>query len=146
MSFSRPLAALAAFGLVLALAGPAAASPETLKRSVTNLTMAPLDLVSAPVAAVWTIRRNLADVDDSRNVRLFYPAPGFVWVTMNHAGASVLRGVAGALEFLPGLGLVFFETDMSPLFPPAVDNEALVNYETPLLNVKFGLDYITTPF
>src|SRR5262245_27334376 len=41
----RPLVVLAALGLALAAAPPASASPETLKRSVSNLLFGPLDII-----------------------------------------------------------------------------------------------------
>ena len=44
-------------------------------------------------------------------------------------------------EFLPGLGLLFFETDLDPLFDPADENEGLVDLETPVYHVKFGISY-----
>ncbi len=130
----------------LALAPPALASPETLKRSVGNLAMAPLDFFASPVVAGTTVWRNLNEIDDTTGVRVFYAVPGLFWTTAVQAGASVLRGVAGGLELLPGLFLLPFETDMDPLFDPSEDNEALVNLETPVMNIKFGVDYTTAPF
>ena len=147
MPFAPRLAAFALAGaLALAAAAPAGASPETLKRSVGNLLMFPLDVATSPGVAGVTVIRNLQDIDDSTAVRVFYPIPGFIWVTAVQTGAGVLRGVTGALELLPGLGLLFFEADLDPLFDPAVDNEALVNFETPVIDIKFGVDYTSTPF
>ena len=147
MPIARPLACLAlAAGLALALAAPSTASPETLKRSMGNLVMAPLDLVSAPVVAGTTVWRNLHEIDDTTGVRVFYAVPGYAWTTLVQMGASALRGVAGALELVPGIALLPFETDMDPLFDPSEDNEALVNFETPVMNIKFGVDYTTAPF
>ena len=147
MPVARRLAALA-LGIALSfpVAAPASASPETLKRSVGNLLMCPFDVAVAPIVAGFTIYRNLNDIEDSTAVRVFYPAPGYVWVGAVQIGAGVLRGVAGALELLPGLVLLPFETDLDPLFDPAIDNEALVDFETPVIDIKFGVDYTTTPF
>lgn len=147
MPFVPRLAAFVlAGGLALSVAAPAAASPETLKRSVGNLLMFPFDVATAPIVAGTTVYRNLNDIDDSTAVRVFYPIPGYVWTTAVQIGAGVLRGVTGALELVPGLILLPFETDLGPLFDPSIDNEALVNLETPVIDIKFGVDYTTSPF
>ncbi len=136
----------AAFALVFMVSSPMTASPETLKRSVENLTQWPLDLALSPVVAGKTVYQNLRDIDDSTAVRIVYPVPGFVWVTFVQAGTAVLRGVTGVFEFLPGLGLLFFETDLDPLFDPADDNEALVDFETVVYHFKFGISYTSTGY
>lgn len=140
-----PGLALAA-ALALVVAAPATASPETLKRSMSNILMGPFDIATAPVVAGQTLYRNLSDIDDSTGVRIFYPLPGYVWTTAVQTGAGVLRSVTGVLELIPGLFLLPFETDMEPLFDPAEDNEALVDVDLFLMNLKFGVDYTTTPF
>jgi len=128
------------------VSSPVSASPQTLKRSVENLTLWPLDLVLSPVVAGKTVYTNLQDIDDSDAVRVAYTVPGFAWVTFVQMGSACLRGVTGILEFLPGLGLLFFETDLDPLFDPAVDNEALVDFENPVLNLKFGVSYTSSGY
>ncbi len=141
----RLVARLALVGAILALvfmvSSPVSASPQTLKRSVENLTLWPLDLVLSPVVAGKTVYTNLRDIDDSDAVKVAYTVPGFAWVTFVQMGAACLRGLTGVLEFLPGLGLLSFEADLDPLFDPAVDNEALVNFENPVYNFKFGVSY-----
>ncbi len=128
------------------VAAPAAASPDTLKRSVQNITLAPLDMLASPAVAGRTIYRNLNDIDDSTGVRVVYTLPGYAWVTMVQLGASVLRLTTGLLEFVPGLVLLPFEADLDPLFDPAEENEALVDYEFPFFYARFGIDYTTTGF
>lgn len=128
------------------VSGPVLASPETLKRSIGNLTQFPLDLALSPVVAGKTVYQNLRDIDDSMAVKIFYPVPGFVFVTFVQAGAAVLRGVTGVFEFFPGLGLLPFEADLDPLFDPADENEALVDYETPVFNFKFGVSYTSSGY
>ena len=145
MPFKRP-ALLLALVSSLAFAAPASASPETLKRSLGNILMAPFDLGASPVVAGRTVWTNLNEIEDTTGVRVAYAVPGYAWTTGVQAGASVIRAVAGALELLPGIFLLPFETDMDPLFDPALDNEALVNFETPVIDLKFGVDYTTTPF
>lgn len=144
----RPLfCAPALLGIAAALlfAGAASGSPQTLKRSVGNIVFAPFDLVLSPVVAADTIYRNLREVDDSAGVRAFYVVPGFAWNTGVQAMAAVVRGITGLIEFVPGVALVFFETDLDPLFAPPIRSNALVDVDTRVLHVKFGVDYVSVP-
>jgi len=129
--------------LALAVAPPASASPETLKRATSNILFAPLDVVLSPVVAGQIIYTNLREIDDSRWVRIAYPVPGYVWILGVELGASVLREVTGLIELLPGIGLLFFDADLDPLYHPVERGTALVDEQTKLLNVKFGVDYIS---
>ena len=134
--------------LTFALLAPlsAQAGTETLKRSVSNLLFAPLDLVLSPVVAGKTVVNNLQNIEDTTAVRVAYTAPGFVWLTGLNAGASVLRALTGALELVPGIVLLALpESEMSPLFDPAIRGDALVDAETPVMPVRFGVDYATPP-
>ena len=131
--------------LALAAASPASASPETLKRSASNILFAPLDIALAPVVAGQIIYTNLREIDDSRWVRIVYPVPGYVWTLGVEFGASVLREVTGLIELLPGLALLFFDADLDPLYDPVERGDALVDLETKLLNVKFGVNYVSVP-
>jgi hypothetical protein len=128
------------------VSSPVSASPETLKRSVENLTQWPLDLALSPVVAGKTVVQGLQDIDDSTAVKIAYPVPGFVWVTFVQAGTAVLRGLTGVFEFLPGLGLLPFDADLDPLFDPADENEALVDFETPVYDFRFGIDYTSAGY
>ena len=133
---------LLAFGLALAGAPPASASPETLKRSVGNMVFGPLDVVFAPVVGSQTVYRNIQDIDDSMWVRVVYVLPGVAWNTALQAGSGIIRCMTGVIEFLPGLGLLPFEADLDPLFAPPEKADALVDRETPVLDVKFGVNYV----
>jgi hypothetical protein len=124
--------------LALLVASPAGADTETLKRSFSNLAMAPLDLILSPYTGPRSVVLNIQDIEDTTGVRAFYFLPGLFWNTGLYIGAAVLRGVAGALEFLPGLGLFFFDAELDPLFPAAENQEALVDIETPVMYIKFG--------
>jgi hypothetical protein len=126
-------------------AGSASAGTETLKRSVSNITQAPLDLVLSPVVAGKTIYTNLTNIEDSRAVRIVYPPIGIVWLTSVQAGAAVLRGISGLFELLPGVVLLPFEREMTPLYDPAERGNALVDRDTPPFHIKFGVDYTTPP-
>lgn len=135
---------MAALGI--GAASPAAASPETLKRSASNILFAPLDIALSPVVAAHTIYHNLSNIDDSLGVRVVYVVPGFVWNTGLAIGAGAVREIAGLIELLPGIFLVPFEVDMSPLFAPGEKANALVDHDTPPLNIKFGIDYSSVPY
>jgi hypothetical protein len=134
----------AAAGLALVLVaapGSAQATGETLKRATSNILMAPLDIAMSPVVAGKTIVTNMREIDDTMPVRVFYAVPGYIFLTGVQAGAGTIRAISGVLEFLPGLGLLFFDTDLDPLYDPVERGEALVDYDTRFLNMKFGIDY-----
>ena len=143
----RPLAALAALALVALLPpAEAQAGAQTLKRSIENITQCPLDLALSPVVAGQTLYTNMRDIDDSTAVRIAYPVPGYVWLTSVQIGAAVLRGVTGVFEFIPGLILLPFDTELDPLFDPAQENQALVDTETPVFHFRFGINYTTAGY
>ena len=138
---------LSRLGIACAVAGlvgfaPAAsATTATLKRSIENLTQWPLDLALSPVVAGKTNYENLNSVDDSTAVRIVYPIPGYIWTTSVQVGAAVLRGVTGVFELLPGLILLPLDADMDPLFDPAAENTGLVDFDSSVYHVKFGINY-----
>jgi hypothetical protein len=141
---ARTLRLLAGLVLSTLLLGPtdqASASPETLKRSVSNVLFGPLDILFTPVVSARNIIRRIQDVDDTMGVRVAYALPGYGWDMGVQAGSGVTRVLTGVIEFLPGLGLFFFDADLDPLFTPAERGQALVDYNTPPLNVKFGITY-----
>ena len=127
--------------LLVGMAGPASATPETLKRSVSNVLFGPLDILFTPVVSARNIVRKLQDVDDTMGVRVAYALPGYGWDMGVQVGGGVTRVLTGVLEFLPGIGLFFFDADLDPLFTPAEKSEALVDYDTTPLNIKFGITY-----
>ena len=127
--------------LLIALAGPAGASPETLKRSVSNVLFGPLDILFTPVVSARNIINNLQNVDDTMGVRIAYALPGYGWNMGVQVLSGTVRVITGVLEFLPGVGLFFFDADLDPLFTPAEKAQALVDYDTPPLHVKFGITY-----
>jgi hypothetical protein len=132
--------------LLIAVASPATASPETLRRSIGNILFAPVDIALSPIVAAHAIYRNLNDIDDSLGVRLVYTIPGFAWNTGLVIGAGAIRELTGLIELVPGLLLLPFEADMDPLFAPTEKGGAFVDIETPPLQVKFGIDYSSVPY
>jgi len=142
--FSPALALVAAL-LALAASTPAFATPETLKRSVGNILFAPLDIAASPVTAGKALYTNLREIDDARWKRIVFPIPGYLWILGVQIGGGAIREIAGLLELVPGLGLLFFDADLDPLFSPVERNDALVDLETPPLNIKFGVNYVGSP-
>jgi hypothetical protein len=140
-----PLLALATLALPLLAATPASASPETLRRSAGNILFAPFDIATSPFTAGKALYTNMREVDDPLWVRIVFPIPGYVWILGVQIGGGALREIAGLLELVPGLGLLFFDADLDPLFDPAERNEALVDLETPPLKFKFGVNYVASP-
>ena len=138
---------LALFTATFALfaATPASATPETLKRSVGNILFAPFDIAASPVTAGKALYSNLREIDDSRWVRIVFPVPGYVWILGVQIGGGAIREIAGLLELLPGLGLLFFDADLDPLYDSVERNDALVDVKTPALNIKFGVNYVASP-
>jgi hypothetical protein len=134
--------AAAVVALGLAVAAPAGASPETLKRSVGNILFGPFDIVCAPIVGSRTVFHNIQDIDDSMWVRVVYVVPGVAWNTTLQAGSGIIRTMTGLIELLPGIGLLPFRADLDPLFSPVEKADALVDYDTPVLNFKFGVDYV----
>jgi hypothetical protein len=136
--------ALAALAVSLGLASalPAGASPETLKRSMSNILFGPFDVACAPIVGPRTVYKNIQDIEDSMWVRVVYVVPGVAWNTTLLAGSGIIRTMTGLIEFLPGLGLLFFKADLDVLFSPAEKSDALVEKDTRVLNIKFCIDYV----
>ncbi len=132
---------LVSFWLFLAVPAVAQAGTETLSRSVTNMLFGPMDVVTSPVVAGRGIVTNLQDIDDTTGVRVAYTVPGFFWYTGVTIGAGVIRTATGILELIPGLVLLPFDTELTPLMPPVQDASALVDIENDYFPIKFGIDY-----
>lgn len=126
---------------VFGAAGQASADPYTLKRSIENLTQWPLDLLLSPVVAGKTVYDNMNNISDSPGVRIVYPVPGFAWNTCVQGFTAVLRGVTGIIELVPGVVLLFSDAELEPIFDVVEDQDALVDYETDIFWVKFGIRY-----
>lgn len=122
----------------------AQATGATLKRSVSNMLMAPLDLVTAPITSVRILVNGFKTQDDSTLVRTVYVVPGFVFLNLLEMGGSVIREVSGLLELAPGVVLVVSKSDLQPLFAPPEQAIALVDQDLVVLKLKFGLDYTNT--
>jgi hypothetical protein len=144
-ALAGPALALLTSALILFVSTLASATPETLKRSAGNVLFAPFDIAASPITAGKALYTNLREIDDARWKRIVFPIPGYIWILGVQIGGGAIREIAGLLELVPGLGLLFFDADLDPLFGPIERNEALVDVETPPLNIKFGVNYIASP-
>jgi hypothetical protein len=138
--------ALFAVAGILLMASPAAATYETLRRSLGNILFAPFDMILSPVVATNTVYNNLRDVDDSLGVRVAYVPVGVCWNTGVQAMAAIVREISGLIEFVPGLIVLPLEADLDPIYAPVERGNALLEVDTAPLRLKLGVDYTTVPF
>ena len=132
----------AALLLLFSFASPASASPETIRRSVSNILFGPLDFVLGPVTGTRAVYNNLQDIDDTTGVRIVFAVPGAAWNSAMQMGGGVLRTFSGLLELVPGLILIPFEADMDPLFTMPERQDALIDREYDFMAIKIGVNYI----
>ena len=128
--------------LVAALPGESHAGAKTLARSAQNLLFFPLDLALSPFVATKTTYENWKNSDDTKAVKYGYAIFAPIWSFGVEAGASVIRGVAGMLELLPGLALLPFDGEMNPLYDLPETQPAWVDTGNDAFKVKFGVDYL----
>lgn len=137
------LASALTLPLVAVAPGAAYATTATLKRSVQNLLFFPVDFALSPYVATRTVYNQWQTSGDTDAVRIAYPIPGVAWAVSVNMGASVLRGVAGALELLPGIVLIPFDTDLAPLYDLAEKNNAVFDSgEEGFARMRIGIDYV----
>jgi len=140
-------ACLVLCALVLSVGASAQASTDTLRRSVSNITQAPLDLLFAPMVASVGVVTRMREQEDPVAVRVVFGLPGVIWNTGVNVGASVIRLVTGGVELIPGLLLLPFDADLDPLYSAIDNGGALFEMETPCcIDVKFGIDYTAAEY
>ena len=130
--------------IVAAAPEPASATTATIKRSAANLLLFPLDFALSPYVATKATYVSWKSSDDTKAVKYVYPVFGVPWMIAVNLGASCLRGLAGALELLPGLALIPFDADLDPIYDLSEDNPALYDSgEESAMRIKFGVDYVS---
>lgn len=136
---------LAALLLSIGLAGPAAASTDTLQRSFENLPQGVFDAVLSPYTAARSIYNNMRSIQDTTAVRVAYVVPGYAWNVMCNFGGGLIRTLTGVIELPTGIVLALSDAEMDPLFDPVEDNEAVFVYDAyeDTYRVKVGVDYTT---
>ena len=130
-------------GLTLLAALPAGATTAVLKRSLENMPQGIADALLSPVTSGYSIYNNMTNIEDTMPVRIAYAVPGYAWNVMSNFGGGLIRSLTGVLELPAGLVLLFSDANMEPLFDPAEDNEALINYDRfeDIYRVKVGVHY-----
>ena len=130
--------------LVAAAPGVSHAGAKTLARSVQNLLFCPFDLALSPFVAVKITVDKWRESDDTKAVKYGYAPFAPIWNFGVEAGASVIRGVAGILELLPGIVLLPFDGEMSAIYDLPETQPAWVDVgaEAPF-RMKFGVDYLS---
>ena len=134
---------LAAAAVGLALAAPASATTDVIKRSLENMPQGAVDMLLSPFTAGKVIYTNLQTIDDSTAVKVAYPVPGYFWNLMAQSGGGLIRMLTGVMELPVGIALLFTDAEMEPLFDPVEDADALItmdDYED-IYRVKVGVDY-----
>jgi len=134
---------LAGLGMALALAAPAGATTDVIRRSFENMPQGIVDVALAPYTAGATIYKNITTIQDTPGVRVAYVLPGYAWNLMSTVGGGLIRSVTGVMELPIGLVLLFTDANMEPLFDPVEDNEALFTYDEyeKIYRVKLGIEY-----
>lgn len=142
--FARRFASLTCLVALLVAAAPGVshAGAKTLARSVQNLIFFPFDLALSPFVATKATYESWRDSDDTKAVKYGYLIFAPFWSFGVEAGASVIRGVAGALELLPGIVLVPFDAEMSPLYDLPETQPAWVDVGGDAFRMKFGVNYL----
>lgn len=143
--FARRLASLAVLAALFVVASPGVshAGPKTLIRSMQNLLLFPFDFALSPFVGGKAIWDKWRDSDDTPAVKYGYAPFAPIWGISIQAGASVIRGVAGALELLPGIALLPFEAEMNPLYDLPENQPAWVDQEAGPVKIRLGVDYLT---
>ena len=134
---------LLSLAVTLLAALPAAATTAVLKRAFENMPQGLADAALSPVTAGHTMYTNLTTIDDTLPVRIAYFVPGYAWNVMSNFGGGLIRSLTGLIELPAGLVLLFSDASMEPLFDPAEDNEALINFDQfeDIYRVKMGISY-----
>ena len=144
--FARRFVSLAGLVALLLAATPGTshAGPKTLARAGQNLLFFPLDIALSPFVSAKITWDSWRSSEDTKAVKYGYALFAPFWNFSIQAGASVIRGVAGALELLPGLVLLPFDADMNPLYELPESQPAWVDTGNDHFKVRFGVNYLTS--
>ncbi len=127
---------------------PARASADAVQlcRSITAITLAPTDIILSPYISYKDLRYGLEENDDTFGVKVDYVFPGYLFLNLMQIGGAMIRVVAGALEFLPGLFSLPRETSGKPFFQNWADSKALYDSEWGPCLIKIGSSYNATAY
>ena len=128
--------------LVAAAPGVSHAGAKTLARSVQNLIFFPFDLALSPFVATKITYERWRESDDTKAVKYGYALFAPFWSFGVEAGASVIRGVAGMIELLPGIVLLPFDGEMNAIYDLPESQPAWVDVGSDAFRMKFGVNYL----
>jgi hypothetical protein len=129
----HPALALTTAVALLAAAGPALASPETLRRGFGHLVQGPLDSALSPVTAGIAVAKNVPEVGESWGERALYPVFGYGGLLLLGAASGVGRSLLGAFQTVCGIFLFPFPgADLGPGIEPFAQGPVLVAASNPL--------------
>ena len=129
--------------LVAAAPGVSHAGAKTLARSVQNLLFFPFDLALSPFVATKITYEKWRESSDTKAVKYGYALFAPIWNCGVVAGASVIRGVAGMIELLPGIALLPFDGELSAVYELPEVQPAWVDVGSDAFRMKFGVDYLS---
>jgi hypothetical protein len=130
--------------MITAVPGTSHAGTKTVRRAVQNLLFFPFDIALSPFVATKITWDSWRSSDDTKAVKYGYALFAPIWSFSIEAGASVIRGVAGALELLPGIAMIPFGAEMNPIYDLPESQPAWVDTGSDAFKVKFGINYLTS--
>jgi hypothetical protein len=144
VGFARRVASFAILLALLVAVAPSAshAGVKTLTRATQNLLFFPFDIALTPFVATKITWDSWRSSDDTPAVKYGYALVAPFWNIGISAGASVIRGVAGFIEFLPGLALLPFDAEMNPIYDLPETQPAWVDVGNDHFKMRFGINYL----
>ena len=138
---------IALFALLLALAGgiPAQARADAgqLCRATSNMVLAPGDMILGPFIAGKDEYYGLTEIDDPTALKVVGAVPGYILLVGLQTGGSIIRAIAGVMEFPLGVVTLFREGEQPPLFRSQNDAWALYSDDFGPCPVRIGTSYNT---
>ena len=94
----RIAALLLATAVLVTSATPAVASTETLRRSVSNISQAPLDWLFSPFVGIYSVITRMREQEDPTAVRVVFFLPGVIWNTGVNIGGGRFASLQAGLS------------------------------------------------
>jgi hypothetical protein len=147
--FSRALRIIAA-GLIVALpllrADSVLAGGQTLKKSVGNMTQAPLDLALIPATSTATIARGLVGSKTYSPFAKVLMAPfaftlGTTFCSLLSLTTATIRLLDGVASFPVGLAVLPTDKEAPSLYNHVPNARAMVDHDTKPYHFNFGIYY-----
>ncbi len=140
------LAAVLALGFAVSSPRTASADTSQICRSLTTLALAPTDVLLIPYIVPLDIYTGYTDQSDHWIPQYVGFVPGIAWLTGMQIGGAMIRVVAGAFEFIPGLITLPREQSPAALFTSQDEAEAVYSENYGPCPVRIGTHYNTIPW